>query len=249
MIEQSVNVMVEKQPTPSNMATDSKPFRAVAAEGAHELVVPKLRGVSHAVACGVSIVAAVVVVVLAPAGRASVAVAVYGIGLVALFGGSALYHRWSGSAHLKAVLRRVDHSMIFVFIAASYTPIAVLVLHGWVGWALLGLAWLGAGIGIGFSMGWVEAPRVIVAGSYLALGWLAVIVIPQLIADLQLTALILIAGGGVLYSGGAVVYVRQRPNLWPHTFGFHELFHALVILAAAAYYVALIGWMLRAATG
>jgi hemolysin III len=76
-----------------------------------------------------------------------------------------------------------------------------------------------------------------------------VIVIPQLIADLQLTALILVAGGGVLYSAGAVVYVRQRPNLWPRTFGFHELFHVLVILAAAAYYVALIGWMLRATTG
>lgn len=239
----------ENPPPPSNMATDSKRFRAVTTEAAQELVVPKLRGVSHAVACGVSIVAAVVVVVLAPAGRASVAVAVYGIGLVALFGGSALYHRWSGSARLKAVLRRVDHGMIFVFIAASYTPIAVVVLHGWVGWVLLGLAWVGAGIGVAFSMGWVEAPRVIVAGSYLALGWLAVIVIPQLIADLQLTALILVAGGGVLYSAGAVVYVRQRPNLWPRTFGFHELFHLLVILAAAAYYVALIGWMLRATSG
>lgn len=139
-------------------------------KAAHELVIPKLRGVSHAVACGVSIVAAVVVVVLAPNGRASVAVAAYGIGLVALFGGSALYHRWNGSARFKAVLRRVDHSRIFVFIAASYTPIAVVVVPGWVGWVLLGLAWLGAGIGVAFSMGWAEAPRVIVAESYLALG-------------------------------------------------------------------------------
>jgi hemolysin III len=242
-------VTLDKQPPPLNPATDRQRLRAVSAEAAHELVVPKLRGVSHAVACGVSIVAAIVVVVLAPPGRATVAVAVYGIGLVALFGGSALYHRWSGSAHLKAVLQRLDHSMIFVFIAASYTPIAVVVLHGWGGWVLLGLAWAGAGVGVAFSMGWVEAPRVIVAGSYLALGWLGVIMMPQLIADLQLAALILIAGGGVLYSAGAVVYVRQRPNLWPHTFGFHELFHVLVILAAAAYYVALIGWMLRATTG
>jgi hemolysin III len=122
---------------PTNMPRGES--RRVSVNAAHELVVPKLRGVSHVVACGVSVVAAVVVV-LAPAGRASVAVAVYGIGLVALFGGSALYHRWSGSARLKAVLRRVDHSMIFVFIAASYTPIAVVVLHGWVGWVLLGLA-------------------------------------------------------------------------------------------------------------
>ena len=139
--------------------------RRIGAKAADELVVPRLRGVSHAVACGVSIIAAVVVVVLAPAGRASVAVGVYGICLVALFGGSALYHRWSGSARLKAVLRRVDHSMIFVFIAASYTPIAMVVLDGWVGWVLLGLAWLGAAVGIAFSMGWVEAPRVIVAGT------------------------------------------------------------------------------------
>lgn len=96
-------------------------------------------------------------------------------------------------------------------------------------------------------MGWVEAPRVVVAGSYLALGWVAVIAIPQLAANLPLTPLLLIAGGGVLYSAGAIIYARQRPDPWPTTFGFHEIFHALVILAAAAYYVAVAGWMLPAA--
>lgn len=128
---------------------------------------------------------------------------------------------------------------------ASYTPIALIVLHGSLAWVVLSLAWLGAGIA--FSMGWIEAPRVVVAGSYLVLGWVAVIAIPQLAADLQLPPPLLIAGGGVLYSAGAIVYARQRPDPWPTTFGFHEIFHALVILAAAAYYVAVVGWMLPAA--
>ena len=212
-----------------------------------ELLVPRLRGVSHAAAFYVSLVAAVVVVVLAPTGRASVAVAIYGVGLVALFGASALYHRWRGPARFKPLLRRIDHSTIFVFIAASYTPIALVVLHGSLAWVVLALAWLGAVAGVAFSMGWIEAPRAVVAGSYLALGWVAVIAIPQLVAALRLTPLLLVVGGGVLYSAGAIVYARQRPDPWPGTFGFHEVFHALVIIATAAYYVVVVGWMLPAA--
>jgi hemolysin III len=215
----------------------------------HELLVPRLRGVSHAIAFGVSIVAAVAVVVLAPAGRASVAAAIYGVSLVALFGGSALYHRWRGPDRFKPMLRRVDHSTIFVFIAASYTPIALGVLHGPLRWVVLGLGWLGAVAGIAFSMGWIEAPRTVVATSYLTLGWLAVIAAPELISDLPLTPLILVCAGGMLYSAGAIVYARRRPNPWPRTFGFHEIFHALVILGTATYYVAVLGWMLPAAGG
>jgi hemolysin III len=222
---------------------------AIPVTAVDEPLVPRLRGVSHAVAFCISIVAAVVVVVLAPAGRASFAVAIYGISLVALFGGSALYHRWRGPQRFKVILRRVDHSTIFLFIAASYTPIALMVLHGPLAWVVLGLAWLGALAGVAFSMGWIEAPRTVVSGSYLALGWVAVVAIPQLVSDLGLTPLILICTGGVLYSAGAIVYARQRPNPWPRTFGFHELFHALVILAAAAYYVAVVGWILPAGAG
>jgi hemolysin III len=219
--------------------------RVVAAD---ELPVPRLRGVSHAVAFSVSIVAAVVVVVLAPAGRASFAAAIYAITLVALFGGSALYHRWRGPERFKPVLRRVDHSMIFLFIAASYTPIALVVLHGPLAWVVLGLAWLGALAGVTFSMGWIEAPRAVICGSYLTLGWMSLIAVPQLLSELQPIPLILVSAGGVFYSVGAIIYVRRSPDPWPHTFGFHELFHALVILAAAAYYVALVGWMLPTAT-
>jgi hemolysin III len=207
-------------------------------------LVPRLRGVSHAFAFLLSIAAAAVVIVIAPAGRATVAAAIYGAGLIALFGGSALYHRWPGPARFKLVLQRIDHSTIFVFIAASYTPIALVVLHGPLVWVILGVAWAGAAAGVAFSLGWIEAPRAMIAGSYLALGWVAVIAIPQLVGDLGAPPLALLGSGGILYSAGAIVYARQRPDPWPQTFGFHEIFHALVIAAAAAHYVAVVGWVL-----
>jgi len=211
--------------------------------GAAELI-PRLRGTSHAVAFVLALAAASVVIVLAPGGRAAVAVTVYGTGLVALFGASALYHRWPGPAHLKPLLRRLDHSMIFVFIAASYTPVSLIVLHGALASVILVLAWCGAGAGVALSLGWIEASRWPTAACYLALGWIAVIAIPQLVTRLGLTPLLLVVGAGVLYSLGALVYAVQRPDPWPRTFGFHEIFHALVILAATAYYIALVGWML-----
>jgi hemolysin III len=209
--------------------------------------VPRLRGVSHLVAFFLAVAAAVIVVVLAPAGRATFAVAIYGAGLIALFGGSALYHRWPGPARFKPVLQRIDHSMIFVFIAASYTPIALVVLHGALAWVILAVTWTGAAAGVTFSLGWIEAPRPLIAASYLVLGWTAVIALPQLLDDLQPAPLVLFAAGGLLYSAGAIIYATQRPDPWPRTFGFHEIFHALVIAAAAAQYVALVVWMLPAA--
>ena len=123
--------------------------------------------------------------VLADGTRATVAVVVYGIGLVALFGGSALYHRWPGPRRFKPLLRRIDHSTIFVFIAASYTPVALIVLDGPIAWVLLVGAWAGALAGVAFSLGWIDAPRPLVAGSYVALGWLAVIAAPQLVSALD----------------------------------------------------------------
>jgi hemolysin III len=187
-----------------------------------------------------------VVVALAPAGRKTVALAVYGAGLVALFGGSALYHRWPGPARFKPLLKRIDHSTIYVFIAASYTPIALVLLHGALVWTVLVLAWVGAAAGVVFTLGWVEPPRALVAGSYLALGWIAVIAVPQLVGVLGVAPLVLLGGGAVVYSVGAVVYTTQRPDPWPRTFGFHEVFHALVIAAATAQYVAMVGWVLPA---
>jgi hemolysin III len=210
-------------------------------------LVPRLRGVSHAVAFLIALAAAAVIVVLAPGGAATGALAVYGAGLVALFGGSALYHRWPGPPRFKPLLRRIDHSTIFVFIAASYTPIALLLIHGALAWVLLAGAWTGALAGVAFSLGWADAPRPLAAATYLALGWLAVIALPQLLNDPM--ALVLLGAGGLLYSVGAIVYARQRPDPWPRTFGFHEVFHALVIAAATLHYVAMIGWILPAARG
>jgi hemolysin III len=212
-----------------------------------EMIVPRLRGVSHVAAFGVAVIAAVVIVCLAPTGRATVAVAIYGAALAGLFGGSALYHRWPGSSRFKPVLQRIDHSTIFVFIAASYTPIALVVLHGALALVILAIAWLGAAAGVAFSLGFIHAPRAVHAASYLTLGWLAVIAVPQLLGELDVAPLVLLGSGGLLYSLGAVVYARQRPDPWPRTFGFHEIFHALVIAAAATQYVAVIGWVLPAA--
>jgi hemolysin III len=217
------------------------------ADAQERMLVPRLRGVSHAVAFFLALAAAMLGIVLAPTARATVAVAIYGSGLIALFGGSALYHRWPGSARLKPVLQRIDHSTIFVFIAASYTPIALIVLHGALAWLILGIAWTGAAAGVTFSLGWIEAPRGLIVASFLALGWVAVIAFPQLLSDLSPGPLVLLASGGLLYSAGAIIYARQRPDPWPRWFGFHEIFHALVIMAAAAQYIALVVWMLPAA--
>jgi hemolysin III len=216
-------------------------------QDAEEDLIPRLRGVSHAAACVLALAAAIVLLVLADGTRATVAVAVYGTGLVTLFGGSALYHRWPGPRRFKPLLRRIDHSTIFVLIAASYTPVALIVLDGPVAWVLLLGAWGGALAGVAFTLGWIDAPRAVVAASYLALGWLAVIAAPQLVAALDAAPALLFAAGGALYTAGAVVYARRRPDPWPRTFGFHEVFHALVILAAAAHYVAMIGWVVPGA--
>ena len=123
----------------------------------------------------------------------------------------------------------------------------MIVLHGPIVWVILGAAWIGAAAGVVFSLVRIEAARGLSVGSYLMLGWVAVIALPQLVSELKPEPLVLLAAGGVLYSVGAVVYARQRPNPWPRTFGFHEIFHALVIVAAAAQYVALVVWLLPSA--
>ena len=223
-------------------------LRPVSESATAEVRVPRLRGVSHAVAFFLAAGAALRAVAAAPAGPATVAVAFYGAGLVALFGGSALYHLWPARGRFKAVLQRLDHSTIFLFIAASYTPIALIVLRGQLAWVILAIAWTGAAAGVTFSLGWIEAPLRVIAGSYLALGWVALLALPKLLEQLGPEPLSLLAGGGLLYSAGAVVYARQRPDPWPRWFGFHEIFHALVIVAAAAQYIALVGWVLPSAS-
>lgn len=209
-----------------------------------EELIPLLRGVSHAWAFWFALAAAIVLIALAPPGDARWAAAVYGVGLCALFAGSGLYHRWRWSPRLRPLLRRIDHSTIFVFIAASYTPIALLVLEGGLRWMVFAGVWAGALVGVGLSVAWITAPRVVQALCYLGLGWFALIALPQLASKLPVAPLTLFVAGGVLYTAGAIVYATQRPDPWPRTFGFHELFHAFVIAAAVVHFVAIAGWVI-----
>jgi hemolysin III len=207
---------------------------------------PLLRGVTHAYAFFAALAAAIVLSVMVPAGTPRVASIVYGAGLCALFAASGTYHRWRWNPRWRPLLRRIDHSTIFVFIAATYTPVALLVMHGTLRWVILAAAWAGAAGGVVLSVAWITAPRVLSAACYLALGWVSVFALPQMIERLDLAPLILLAAGGVLYTVGAVVYATKRPNPWPTTFGFHEVFHALVIAAGLLFYAAIFRVVLNA---
>ena len=211
-------------------------------------LVPLLRGVSHFYAFWFALAGAIVLVLLAPDATATAAAAIYGVGLCALFAGSALYHRWRWDPRWRPLLRRVDHATIFVFIAATYTPVALLVLDGGLRWVVLGIAWGGAAAGVALAVCWITAPRWVAAGTYLALGWVAVITLPDLSDRLHSVPLALIATGGLLYTVGAVIYAVRRPNPWPRVFGFHEVFHALVIAAAVCHFVAMAGWVVPGGT-
>ena len=206
---------------------------------------PRLRGVSHQWAFFVSLGAGLTLVLAAPTGRARVAVAIYAVTVAALFGVSALYHRvnWSTAA-ARQWMRRLDHSMIFLLIAGTYTPFAVLALDGTLATAVLVAVWAGALAGIVMKLVWIGAPKAVVAASYVALGWVAVVAFPELVDSLGVVATGLVAVGGVLYTAGAIVYARQRPDPVPPVFGYHEVFHALVILAALVQYAAVAFYVL-----
>jgi hemolysin III len=211
-------------------------------------VIPLLRGRLHLHALWVAAAAAVVLVAIAPTGRARVAALIYGVGLCALFGASALYHRWPGSPRVKPLLRRIDHSTIFVFIAASYTPVGLLVLEPPLSGIVLAAAWTAAAAGVTMSIAWIDAPRWLQALTYVGTGWIAVIAMPELYQGAGVAPFVLFAVGGAVYSLGAFVYARRRPDPWPRVFGFHEVFHALVIAAAIVHFVAIAGWVIPAAT-
>jgi hemolysin III len=198
---------------------------------------PRLRGVSHQWAFFVSVLTGTALVVTAPGGRATLAAAIYAVSVAGLFGASALYHRitWA-SAAARRWMRRLDHSMIFVLIAGTYTPFALLALHGPLATAILVAVWAGAAAGVLMKLVWIEAPKWLVAATYVILGWVAVAAFPQLATSLGITGMTMVAAGGVLYTAGAVIYALRRPDPVPAVFGYHEVFHVLVILAAALQY-------------
>jgi len=213
------------------------------APSALEEVIPRLRGLLHAYAFYAAAVAAVVLVALAPTGQARVAAAIYGCGLCMLFAASGLYHRWRWSPRWKPLLRRVDHSTIYIFIAATSTPIALLVLDGPMRVVVLLSVWIGAALGIAFALAWINAPRLLTSCTYLAVGWVGVVAVPQLLSKVGVAPFVLFLLGGVLYSAGATIYAVRRPNPWPSVFGFHEIFHTLVIAAALVHFVAMAAWV------
>jgi hemolysin III len=208
-------------------------------------VKPRLRGVSHQWAFFVALVAGAALVIAAPSGRATLAATIYAISVVAMFGASALYHRidWK-SIGARRWMRRLDHSMIYVMIAGTYTPFALLVLHGGLARAILITVWTGATLGIALKMLWPDTPKWLTAAVYVALGWVAVAAFPELAGELGVAGMALIAGGGVLYTAGAIVYALRRPDPAPAVFGYHEIFHVLVIAAAVLQYVAVAAYAL-----
>jgi hemolysin III len=200
------------------------------------LVKPRMRGVLHQYAFFVSLVLGAVLIIVARNAETRVAVAIYVFAVSGLLGTSALYHRHTWSVRARAWMRRLDHSMIFVLIAGTYTPFALLVLHGPLSQAILIVVWSGALGGIVLNLVWTTAPRWLSAAVYIALGWVAIAAMPALADELGAVGVSLLVGGGLLYTAGAVIYATGKPNPSPAVFGYHEIFHALVVAAAAAHF-------------
>ena len=199
---------------------------------------PKLRGVSHAVAVFLALIAGAVLVVSANGTTAKIACAVYAASLCMLLGVSALYHRvnWTTPA-ARQRMRRLDHSAIFVLIAGTYTPLAF-TLDPQSTFRMLAVAWTGAALGVLKALFWVHGPKWIVAVLAVSVGWLAVFYAQALLKTIGVGPVLWMGLGGVLYSLGALVYAVKRPDPWPAVFGYHEVFHALVIAAAICHFIA-----------
>lgn len=204
---------------------------------------PRLRGWLHfwsfiaSVATGATLIALAASTVSA---RAALATSVYGLTVVGLFGVSALYHRvtWK-SDRVRTWMKRMDHSMIFVFIAGTYTPFALLAMNPGTGRVVLTVVWVGAILGVTLKLAWPHAPRWLGVPIYIALGWVAIFVLPELLHHAGVAALVLLLVGGALYTVGAVFYATRWPNPWPQVFGYHEFFHAATVVAAICHYIAI----------
>ena len=202
-------------------------------------VKPRLRGVAHEYAFFVSLVLGAGLILLAEGTEATVAVAVYAVSLSALFGVSALYHvhNWERPS-ARRWMRRLDHTMIFFLIAGTVTPFALLVMDGPFATALLIAVWGGALAGTIVELVWTDSPKWVSAVVYIAVGLIGAVGFPAILIEAGIVAGLLIAAGGLLYATGAVIYALQRPDPSPTVFGYHEIFHVLVIAAAAAHFAA-----------
>lgn len=235
-------------PDPATEVTYDDVIGTNPAESLTALVKPRMRGWIHTWATGVAALAVVALVVTA-AGVSTTAVwatLVYGLTVCALFGTSAVYHRvtWP-TTRARIRMKRLDHSMIFLFIAGSYTPFALLGLPDRTGRLLLTVVWAGALTGVALKLLWPMAPRWVGVPLYLLLGWAIVPVIGQLLDAVGVAPILLLLIGGLAYSAGAVLYATRWPNPWPTVFGHHEFFHAATVLAALCHYLAIWPVLLR----
>ncbi|MET9293723.1 hemolysin III family protein [Streptomyces sp. NPDC003077] len=224
----------ESHSSPVTVAADA--VSAVAAAAAAPLK-PRLRGWLHAGMFPAALFAGVLLTALADSPRGRIACAIYTLTACLLFGVSALYHRGNWSPRVDGVLRRLDHSNIFLIIAGTYTPFTMLLVSGTRGQVLLWAIWAAALAGIAFRVFWVGAPRWLYTPCYIAMGWAAVFFLPDFLRKGGITVLVLVVIGGLLYSAGGVIYGIKRPNPSPRWFGFHEVFHTFTLAAFAVHYV------------
>jgi hemolysin III len=214
-------------------------------------VKPRLRGRLHQVSFLVSLAAGSALVAVAAtrssSGPTVASVAVYVVTVLGLFGVSSLYHRFPWPTEsARAWMRRLDHSMIYLFIAGTYTPVTAMALRSTSRVGVLAVVWAGALGGVVLNLAWPRAPRWVGVPIYLALGWVAVFVLPELLRQVGVAALVLLLVGGALYTLGAICYATRRPDPWPTVFGYHEVFHAATVLAALCHYVAIWFVLVRA---
>jgi hemolysin III len=207
---------------------------------------PLLRGVLHQAAFSVSLVVGTLLIVSADGSRRHAAAAVFAGSVAVCFGVSALYHRVSWTPRLRVWMRRLDHAGIYLLIAGTYTPVCLLVLDGAWRTIVLVMVWVGAGAAVVLKFTWVEAPRWVAAALGISLGWAAVAILPQLATRLDPAGVALLGVGGLVYTAGAIIYARRRPDPLPAVFGYHELFHALTLVAVACQYVAIAFFVIRA---
>ncbi|MGH2597183.1 MAG: PAQR family membrane homeostasis protein TrhA [Actinomycetota bacterium] len=201
---------------------------------------PRMRGRLHEVAFFVSIPAGVALVALADTGKARFAAAVFAVGLAGVFGASAAYHRVDWSAPALRRMKRLDHSMIFILIAGTYTPLCLLALKGVWSVVMLATVWAGAITGIVLKQVNVDGMRRLSGFLYIALGWVSIIVLPQLFRNMSLTGSVLVVAGGLLYTLGAIVFASKRPDPNPAVFGYHEIWHAFTAGAGLCHYAAVL---------
>ena len=204
---------------------------------------PRLRGVFHQWAFVLALPLGVALVLVAETTRARVGAGVFAASVVAMFGASALYHRPTWTPKRRAWMRRLDHAGIYCLIAGTYTPVGLLVLRGAWQTVVLAIVWAGCGVAIAIRLFWIAAPKWIEVVLAISLGWVGVVAMPEIVWNAGLACMFLILGGGILYSVGAVIYARQRPDPVPSVFGYHEVFHLLVVVAAALQYAVVAFWV------